>query len=61
MTLQRKNDQEDPLIDAEEDALEAEGLQESLENLRTLALDDPRKLNLPYHQSGGDNQVRTTI
>ena len=52
MTLRRMNDQEDPLIDEEKDVLEAEGLQESLENLRTLALDDPRKLHLPWHQFG---------
>ena len=53
MTLQLRKDQEDPLIGEEEDVLEAEGLQESLENLRALVSDGPRKLNLPWYQSGG--------
>ena len=37
MTLRRMIDQEDLLIVEEEDVLEAEGLQESLESLKTLA------------------------
>jgi len=36
MTSRWRKDQEDPLTGKEEDVLEAEGLQESLENLRAL-------------------------
>jgi len=36
MTSRRKNEQEDPLVDEEEDVHEAEELQVSLENLRSL-------------------------
>ena len=53
MTSRQRKGQEDPLIGEDEDVLKAEVLQESLENLRSLVKDGPRKQSLPWYQSGG--------